>query len=83
VSRPARQRATGRCECGALVQFARYPDSPWEFAWTCARDPPHRGVVSWAHANPPPAFDGPTAPDLKVGAPVQLPLFPCSTNPSA
>jgi hypothetical protein len=51
------QEAVGRCDyCGAVVTFTPHADSRWEFDWACARSPHHRGVVSWAHANPPPVW---------------------------
>lgn len=40
-------------ECGARVPVRQM--SPWEFAWACSCG--EAGVISWAHAAPPPRFE--------------------------
>ena len=75
-AKAARQPATGRCDCGAVVTFTPHVGRPYEFDWRCARTPhPHRGVVSWAHRHPPPVFEGPPAPVAAPVAAAQLDLF--------
>jgi len=40
------------CDCGRRAIVMATP-SPYEFAWTC-RHCGRAGLVSWAHAHPPP-----------------------------
>lgn len=42
-------------DCGARCQVRQV--SPYEFAWSCSCG--EAGVISWAHAEPPPTFDPP------------------------
>jgi len=53
----SRQTDRHRCECGRQAQVTP-TDSPWEFDYACLCG--RTGVISFAHASPPPAWDGQT-----------------------
>ncbi len=64
MTQPA-QKPDHRCErCGLVSPFVQI--SPWEFTYCCPCGK-ESGVISWAHANPPPTFT--------VAEPVQLELM--------
>jgi hypothetical protein len=66
--KPATQPARGKCPwCDAPCEWTP-TESPWEFDLACAEG--HRGVSSWAHADPPPHFEA------DVTAAEQAGLFP-------
>lgn len=48
-----KQEALYHCDCGRFALCV--PTSAFEFEWRCVCG--HSGVISWAHANPPPIFD--------------------------
>lgn len=56
-----RQRAAVPCHCGRRATV-RPTASPYEFTVTCpcGRD----GIISWAHAHPPPTYEAPAQPQL-------------------
>lgn len=49
------QQPTIRCACGRSVPVT-VTASPYEFEWACGCG--RSGVVSWAHASPPPTWRG-------------------------
>jgi hypothetical protein len=66
------QAHTSRCECGAVVAI-RPTVSLWEFEYACIVCR-RGGVISWAHSEPPPAYEPPS---MKA----QMPLFEGPATP--
>ena len=54
ASRPASQVSTHTCDCGHRVPVTPLAGG-YEFEWRCLTCQ-QAGVISWAHAEPPPVF---------------------------
>lgn len=54
MSHPPTQRDRGVCDCGRTYPITPQPASAYEFDWACLCG--RAGVISWAHAAPPPTI---------------------------
>lgn len=56
--RPPTQRSSAWCDdCQAYMTITPTA-SAYEFEYRCAGAKKHAGVISWAHAHPPPSYEG-------------------------